>query len=106
MKKIHTSLKALILVAVGMLMLNDCVRLVFSFQDQIVSTAETSEESNNVGSMSLLEEELKHKDLTPRICIELSDDASLNSAVAHLIKDDEVRHLAYLAIFSPPPDLG
>ena len=64
------------------------------------------QEKNETTAFSLLEEEVKHKDITPAGSIEIIPDTGIEVFIAHLIEDDEVKHLAYMAIFSPPPNLG
>jgi hypothetical protein len=108
MSKINSALKILLFVAASTLVVNDCVRLMLAFDGfQIafmLDRAENEEESKPLGSFSMFEEEVKHKASTPTIFIELVVEEELTVFVTHLIQDDEIRHLAYMPIFSPPPD--
>lgn len=97
-------------VAASCLVVNDCARLVFSFDKQYVAaqlrTDNQEEENNATNAFSIFEEEVKHKELCPVICMDVIADEGIEVFVAHLIKDDEVRHLAFMPIFSPPPNLA
>lgn len=102
-------LKILLTLAVASLVLNDVARLSFPTVFQVVFVQNTSaeEEEDNNPTNTLFEEEVKHKTLResldalfPRFVDEL------DVAVAHRISDDDVRHLAFLPIFSPPPNLA
>ena len=108
MVKIQRLLRMLLFVAASCLVANDLARLVMSFDQQAFASqaAGTEEESNPIGAASLFEEEVKHKEVSPLAALEIVAEEGLEASVAHLIKDDEVRHLAYLAVFSPPPDLA
>lgn len=70
-----------------------------------VPTAEHEEDNNPVNTFSLLEEEVKHH-YHPERLLEggMPEDTGIGAAASHLIKDDEVRHLAFIPIFSPPPN--
>lgn len=94
--------------AVASLALNDVVRLACPemFQQVYVFQADEEQDDNNPTS-TLFEEEVKHKAMKDRLEMSLPVlDMELDAASAHLIADDEVRHLAFLPIFSPPPNLG
>ncbi len=94
-----------------MLVLNDVARLVFSFVPGSfltisVDDSAQEEENNPINPFSVFEEEVKHKEFYPTFYFHLSNDGGIETSVAHIIKNDEVRRLAYLAIFSPPPNLA
>ncbi|HNE29331.1 MAG TPA: hypothetical protein PKL15_13715 [Saprospiraceae bacterium] len=103
-------LNCLLIFAVASLVLNDVARLSFPEVFQIafvrtVNTQEDDENSNNNPTNTIFEEEVKHKDARERIetaLLPLQEELDVQSA--HLISDDEVRHLAFLPIFSPPPN--
>lgn len=99
---------ALFYFAVACLVLNDAVRLICPAVQQsssLTSGASEQEEDNNpVNSISLLEEEVKHHNTTERLQFMPVGDTGLDLFTEHLIKDDEVRHLAFIPIFTPPPD--
>lgn len=102
-------LYALFYFAVACLVLNDAVRLICPAVQQsfaLASGASEQEEDNNpVNSISILEEEVKHHNHSERLQVMVIEmDAGLDLATEHLIKDDEVRHLAFIPIFTPPPD--
>lgn len=96
-------------VAASCLVANDVARLLFpSIQQNLVAQIcdeERQDENNPVSAFSFFEEEVKHHDGKHNSHWLLPDD-SLDAAAAHLIKDDNVRHLAYIPIFSPPPNLA
>jgi len=106
MIKIQRAFRAFIFVAASMLVVNDGARLVFSFDSSYFSAQEETEENNTGNAFPIFEEEAKVKEFYPTFSFKLLDGAGLQASIAHLIKDDKVRHLAYLAIFSPPPDLA
>jgi hypothetical protein len=110
MIRIQRTLRVLLFVAASCLVLNDCVRLVFSFDQAYVAAQlrnyNQQEENNPVNAFSIFEEEVKHKDVSSAFSFVLIFSEEIETFVGHLIKDDEVRHLAYLAIFSPPPNLA
>jgi len=111
MIKIHRGLRAFLFIAASMLVVNDFARLVFSFiPDSFliikIDPSEQEEENKPINPFSIFEEEVKHKNCFPTFSFQILDDAVLGYAVAHIIKDDEIRYLAYLAVFSPPPDLA
>ena len=89
-------------------MLNDAVRLICPAVQQSSSltsgASEQEEDTNPVNSISLLEEEVKHHNTTERLQFMPVGDTGLDLFTEHLIKDDEVRHLAFIPIFTPPPD--
>jgi hypothetical protein len=103
------SLRVLLFVAASCLVVNDLARLVFSFNEQYMAIQMgniTEEENNNkTNAFSIFEEEVKHKDNAPVQSLDTPAEEPLEVFIAHLIKDDEVRHLAYLPIFSPPPNV-
>ena len=104
-------LHTLLFFAVACLALNDAVRLFCPAVQQITmkSPADTDQNGDNnpVNSFSILEEEVKHHYHPERLLVVPPDTGSgFDPATEHLIKDDEVRHLAYIPIFSPPPDRG
>ena len=109
MLQIQRTLKVFLFIAASMLVLNDCARLAFSMAginiNSKVFLTENEEESNPINAFSLFEEEVKHSNVYPAFSFSGLTAVGLDAAIVHLIKDDEVKHLAYLAIFSPPPDL-
>lgn len=102
------ALKFLLAFAVASLVLNDVARLVFPdfFQAALTQRTATGEkQKDNNPTNTLFEEEVKHKESKERPeCVFFDFADELNSAVAHLITDDDVRHLAFMPIFSPPPN--
>lgn len=110
MNKIQRTLRIFLFVAASMLVVNDCVRLVVSFHSDYFiaqySPQNQEEENNPINPFSIFEEEVKHKDCMPAFSFKTLDPGKLEDSVAPLIKDDEVRHLAYLAIFTPPPNMA
>lgn len=107
MPTIQKSLHVLLFLAVGCLVLNDVARLVCPGLQQIslVSTGDGEQDEENAPLTSnLLEEEVKHHQsnpLPPHIS-PAEDDA--NCLKAHLIQDDDISVLAFITIFSPPPN--
>lgn len=105
------ALTFLFAIAVSSLVLNDVARLVFphvfqTTQTQRTATDEEKKDDNNPTS-TLFEEEVKHKATKERLEFPVSALLEeLDPAVVHLITDDNVRHLAFLPIFSPPPNLA
>lgn len=103
------TLRILVFVAGSCLVANDVARLLFPGIQQalIVQVVDDNEQedSNPVSAFSFFEEEVKHSD-NERFQYLILPEGELEAAVAHLITDDDVRHLAYIAIFSPPPDLA
>ena len=103
------TLRILVFVAGCCLVANDVARLLFPDIQQalIVQVVNENEqdESNPASAFSFFEEEVKHSDNEHFHHLVLPE-GELEAAVVHLIKDDDVRHLAYIAIFSPPPDLA
>ncbi len=98
-------------IAVSSLVLNDVARLVFPhvFQTLLTQRTATDEEKkdDNNPTSTLFEEEVKHKTTKERLEFPAIDVLKeLDSAIVHLITDDDVRHLAFLPIFSPPPNLA
>lgn len=93
-----------------MLLLNDCARLVFAFQPSFLISNDyhqaQGEESDPFSLYSIIEEESKVKEINTYNPFRLTAESGLETSVAHLIEDEEVRHLAHLDIFSPPPDLA
>ena len=100
--------RTLLFFAAACLVLNDGVRLLCpQIQSMTVAApaAEQEEDNNPVSTFSLLEEEVKHH-YHPERLLEgiIPEDTGIGAAADHLIKDDEVRHLAFIPIFSPPPN--
>jgi hypothetical protein len=110
MNQCQRMLRTLLFVAASCLVLNDCVRLAFSFDQAYVAAQlrnyNQQEENNPVNAFSIFEEEVKHKDVSSVFTFMFVFSEEIEVFVGHLIKDDEVRHLAFLAIFSPPPNLA
>ena len=88
---------------------NDLVRVVCIFDTQqyaLQSCDGPQQDGNELGIFSLLDEEdAKHHQTTPIILVVLFPVNTMETSVAHLISDDNVRHLAFMLIFTPPPDL-
>lgn len=104
---LHRALRFLMVLAVASLVLNDVVRLSCPdvFQTVFVQRDTTEDDENSNPTNTIFEEEVKHKELKERIEHELIPaESELDATVAHLISDDDVRHLAFLPIFTPPPD--
>lgn len=106
----NRALKFLLALAVASLPLNDVARLCFPdiFQMVLVQnlTEEEKQDENNPTN-TLFEEEVKHKATKERLdSLLLGLIYELDPAISHRITDDEVRHLAFLPIFSPPPNLA
>lgn len=104
---LRQSLRIFLFLAASCLVLNDCARLVFPQIQQLtsVSSCEQEEDNNPVNTFSLLEEEVKNHHYPERLLMAvLPEDSGIDAAADHLIKDDEVRHLAFIPIFSPPPN--
>lgn len=109
MTGIHRILRVLLFVAASCLVINDCARLAISFNQSLstrLNAPVQEEENNGSNTIPLFEEEVKHKELATSCCFVILPSDAIEVYVEHLIKDDEVRHLAYLPVFSPPPDLG
>lgn len=103
------ALQFLFAIAVASLVLNDVARLAFPsvFQSAMVQATSSDEEKqdDNNPTSTLLEEEVKHKATREQFgCPPFDLFDEIDVAVAHLITDDEVRHLAFLPIFTHPPD--
>ncbi len=104
------ALRFLLALAVFSLVLNDVARLAFPdvFQTVLAQQRSQDEEERKDGNNptnTLFEEEVKHKatkEYPDYAALEAPNE--LDAAVAHLITDDDVRHLAFLPIFSPPPN--
>ncbi len=104
---LNRALRILLVLAVSSLVLNDVARLSFPeiFQAVFVQRLNTLDEDNSNPTNTIFEEEVKHKELKERIEHTMVwVEPELDATVAHLISDDDVRHLAFLPIFTPPPD--
>ncbi len=111
MSRIQHALRALMFIAASTLVINDVARLVCSFIPGSFLTIQVDlsaqkDGSNPINPFSIFEEEVKHKSCFPVFSFKISNNEGLEDSVAHIITNDEVRHLAYLAIFSPPPNLA
>ncbi len=102
-------LRVLLFLAVGCLVLNDVARLVCPSMQQafLLYTGNqdpAEEETTPVPASNLLEEEAKHHHphhlLEP---ISVPEDEA-DTAKSHLIQDDDISVLAFITIFSPPPN--
>lgn len=100
------ALRILTFVAGSCLVANDVARVLFpGIQQALIAQVcddKGKDDNNTVNAFSFFEEEVKHSG-KDRFYLPLAA-GELESAVAHLIKDDDVRHLAYIPIFSPPPN--
>lgn len=111
MSFLRHSFRTLLFLAATCLLLNDGVRLFCpQFQQSFIANAgnaQQEEDNNPANAFSLLEEEVKHHYHPERLLISPAlEDIGIDAAANHLIKDDEVRHLAFIPIFSPPPNQG
>jgi len=108
MNTAKNGLRLILFFAASCLVLNDVVRLAFPFAQQtmFLATAEQEQEEENapIPVPNFLEEEIKHHE--PHHWFEslvfLDDDA--RQAKGHLIQDDDISVLAFITIFSPPPN--
>ena len=109
MPMLSRALRVFMFIAASCLVANDVARLLFPpIQQSLVAQIcdeERQDENNSSSAFSFFEEEVKHHDGKHNAHLLLPEDA-LDDAIAHLIKDDDVRHLAYIPIFSPPPNLA
>ena len=101
--------RTLLFLAATCLVVNDGVRLfcpqVQQYMTASSNNAEQEEDNNPVNSFSLLEEEVKNHYHPERFLVApIPEGYGIDAAADHLIKDDEVRHLAFIPIFSPPPN--
>ena len=96
------------MLAISSLVLNDVARLVFpQVQQVLMKVADEEKKDGNNPSSTLFEEEVKHKTCEEPIHFTaLIGVFDLDVSITHRITDDDVRHLACLAIFTPPPDLA
>lgn len=96
-------------VAASCLVVNDVARLLFPGVQQglieRICDEKTQDDNNSISGFSFFEEEVKHTDKDRFHHLSIVEN-ELETSVAHLIKDDDVRHLAYIPIFSPPPNLA
>lgn len=90
-------------------MVNDVARLMFPCIQQAlisqISDDREQDDNNTINAFSFFEEEVKHSGKDRFYPLPLIE-GELEVAAAHLIEDDDVRHLAYIPIFSPPPNLA
>lgn len=97
-------------VAAACLVVNDVARLVFPFAQQTLvmqdSGDEEQDDNSSQNAYSFFEEEVKSTSHKERLQQWFSVSCEVEASVAHLIKDDKVRHLAFIPIFSPPPNLS
>ena len=105
MPYLFRSLRVMMFVAASCLVVNDIARLLFPDVQQAlieqICKEKSQDDNNSISGFSFFEEEVKH---SGKDRFHLILDSELETAVAHLIKDDDVRHLAYIPIFTPPPD--
>ena len=104
-------LRTLVFAAGICLLANDVVRLLVPAVWQCIVVVQTpdkeQEEDNPVPPFSILEEEVKHWYHEPHLLVFQRNEATgFRNRCGHLITDDAVRHLAFIPIFSPPPNLG
>lgn len=101
------SLRILMFVAASCLVVNDVARLLFPGVQQVlieqICDEKAQDDNNPINGFSFFEEEVKHTDKDRFHYLPVTE-SELETAAAHLIKDDDVRHLAYIPIFSPPPN--
>ncbi len=108
MSVLSRTIRVLMFVAASCLVVNDVARLLFpSIQQVLVQQIfdDTQDDNNPTSAFSFFEEEVKHTSGKERIYHLILPGGELETAAEHLIKDDKVRHLAYVPIFSPPPNL-
>lgn len=100
------ALRILMFVAGSCLVANDVARVLFpGIQQALIAQIcddKDKDDNNTVSAFSFFEEEVKHSG-KDRYFLPL-EAGELETAAAHLIQDDNVRHLAYIPIFSPPPN--
>ena len=104
---LNRALHILLVLAVSSLVLNDVARLSFPevFQTVFLQRFNTADEDNSNPTNTIFEEEVKHKEMKERIEHTIVwVEPELDATAAHLISDDNVRHLAFMPIFTPPPD--
>lgn len=103
-------LRALLFVAATSLLVNDVVRLVcpeIQTPGAFAASGEKQEDNNPVNTLSLMEEEVKHHWGHEYFQVaDLPFDGEGKNAAGHLIKNDDIRLLAFISIFSPPPNLA
>jgi len=101
-------LHVVLFLAASCLVLNDMVRLAFPWIQQMTLSSndqeQQEEENAPISAPNLLEEEVKHHE--PHHYLESfsfhDDDAGQSKG--HLIQDDDISVLAFITIFSPPPN--
>ncbi len=107
MPMLSRALRVLMFVSASSLVANDVARLMFPFIQQSlvaqVNDEERQDENNPTSAFSFFEEEVKHHGSEQDARVMLPEE-ELDAATSHLIKDDDVRHLAFIPIFSPPPN--
>lgn len=89
------------------LVLNDVARVAMPCVRQIlidqINDISEQDDNNSLNSFSFFEEEVKHQGKErPFFLAPL--ESELEVSASHLIQDDDVRHLAYIPIYTPPPD--
>lgn len=84
------------------------MRLVFSFPQQaaFLSATEQGQEEENapIPVPNFLEEEVKHHEPHHLFDSLFFTDDDAKQAKGHLIQDDDISVLAFITIFSPPPN--
>lgn len=109
MQRLFPVFRVLMFLAASCLIINDVARLVFPGLQQVlfehVCDEKEQDENNSISAFSFFEEEVKHSGKYRFHHLSLAE-SELEIAVAHLIKDEDVRHLAYIPIFSPPPNMA
>ena len=109
MSMLLRTLRILMFAAGSCLVINDVARLLFPGVQQVliaqICDEKGQDDNNTINAFSFFEEEVKHSGKDRFYPLPLPE-SELEAAVAHLIRDDDVRHLAYIPIFSPPPNLA
>ena len=108
MHVLRNTFRLVLFLAASCLVLNDVVRLAFPFPQQtdfLASTEQEQEEENApMPAPNLLEEEVKHHEPHHWIDSLFFTDDDDKQAKGHLIQDDDISVLAFISIFSPPPN--
>ncbi|MEQ1746122.1 MAG: hypothetical protein ABMA02_11895 [Saprospiraceae bacterium] len=108
MNKFQQGLRIALFLAAGCLVLNDAAVTAFPCLQQLVfaltNDQECEEESIPLSTSNLLEEQAKHHESNHWFeCVSDTSEETVRS-VGHLIQDDDVSVLAFITIFSPPPE--
>lgn len=109
MNRFQQGLRLALFLAAACLLVNDVVRLALPYLQETLSVSlafeqECEEENIPMSGSNMLEEEAKQQ--VPFFWLEpvinLNDDNRFQND--HLIEDDDISVLAFITIFSPPPE--